>query len=372
MKKMILLLVLVISLFATTPEEIYKSGEMKLDNCVIHLSGKDLENYNKIYHVEGSEYLITGRKADKVLVFDIQTDEILHSFEVKGDAFGLTYDKLLATSDVAGNIRMYGFDGKVKRKTVIDYGVFNMIPLDKDNVILEGFTTTQSSIKYVAMLRNLETQKEQELESLYDKSFGGTWSYLVQEKKFVFNTAYSSCNLYIRKIDENNILVANNMSKNANVYDNKGKKIKTLEFRLDPIKIDDKIKDDYYKNILEVVYRNDDITRNWYENNELSEEDLLSKMKNELKFPEYMPYMYNLLVDMNGNILIFTYTMDDSREFYAFAFNKNNEFLGKVKIFPDDYEMNFSRVGMRFVFTENSLLFLATENDKTKLFEYKF
>jgi hypothetical protein len=95
----------------------------------------------------------------------------------------------------------------------------------------------------------------------------------------------------------------------------------------------------------------------------VSEQDL-QKAIDSVKFTEFLPYTYSIMVDNDGNLLAFIYTdKEESHHFQAYRLSPAGQLIGKVDLLSDQYELNLNPSMGSVQFANGYLYAVVTSKD---------
>jgi hypothetical protein len=307
--------------------------------------------------VIGSEeqIFISDRNTFTITILD-KTGRGVKTFGKKGygpgefannqDLHGILNGKLLVVSDNQGRINFFDLNGNFVKMITIDFMPLGIYPLKSGNLVVWGHVPVQgnqsknilaeieySSGKYKTFYENVKSNKEQ--------------------VKINIPTANSAGRQMIRITGDDRLIVADNTSNIVKLYSKVAGKFQESEFtiNIEPIKIGEKEKEEYYKNMKERFQKSGlDVS-------------YAEKVKEAGFFPDYLPYYYNLILDDKNNCLFFIYTNNENEDYAFDAYSVDGKFLGKSEFKIDGYDL-LSRLG-HFRFDNGFVYTLALKQNES-------
>ena len=134
---------------------------------------------------------------------------------------------------------------------------------------------------------------------------------------------------------------------------------------IEPLEVTEKIKQEYRESSRKSLEKTKEWIRKMMEREQI--EDYSEKIIRELserpiKFPEHMPYYYNLIVDSDGNILIFLYT--ETNDIYRFqVYSPDGTYICESAIDPGEYKLKVYRNLIPIALFKGDLFAVVSEKD---------
>lgn len=79
-------------------------------------------------------------------------------------------NQYLITSDIQGKIRFFDFGGNLWKLLPVDYMVDSIVPLEEGRIAILGFIVTSEGFKRIVSIKNIETEDEKIIWSIYRNS----------------------------------------------------------------------------------------------------------------------------------------------------------------------------------------------------------
>ena len=291
---------------------------------------------------------------------------------------GILDGKYVYTSDVQGRINFFDFNGKFIKMLKLDYGPLYTVPLKGGKVAILGFVVGNTN-SYIVQIKDYGTSVETPIwkeTNFPDKTdikimfpTGGGMIYSLP----IANSNQSCPRIACSKTG--NLILASPKTGKVMEYTPNGQLVNTFSLNIEPLKItDDDIQKAYetFKAEAEGWAKNGPTGKKMTEQErEKILEDIrtqLPKLKNRANYPDHLPYFSTMLVDSDGNILIFEYTKDEdniNNRFRAYSYDMKGNLLGTSSFKADNLELSFNP--RNFQFNNGYVYSLAKTKQDTKV-----
>lgn len=293
---------------------------------------------------------------------------------------GILDGKYIYTSDVQGRINFFDFNGKFIKMLKLDYMPLGTVPLKGGKIAILGFAVGTKS-PYIVQIKDFNTGIEKQILAGTNTSssdlnyvkirFPNNDNYKPNQKKFppsnggiTFYSPYKSSTLFYPRIGTSktgNLIIA--MPKNGEVqeYTPTGLLINSFKLNIKPLQINAEDIQKSYENAIKTAdkfaqkYKESENGKNMTEQEFKAIKDSfhekLVKFKDPDFYPQNLPYFSNMLVDSDGNILIFEYTKDEdniNNRFRAYSYDMKGNFLGTSSFKADNLELSFNPLNFQF------------------------
>jgi len=300
--------------------------------------------------------------------------------------FGLncTIDgKYIFTYDIQGSMSVFDSNGNFVKKLKIDYLPLEIVPLKNSKIAILGFVVGKS-FKDAISVKDINSGKEKiiwsqisedlDKSNIVVKTGGGMMSMSLP----YCHSSYTRARLGTSK--NGNLLIGLPGEGIISEYSPEGVKLNSFKLNITPLNITDEDLEENYKLFIK---RTDDFEKRLNKNPRLSEEQKkeslesfksqLSKVKDVNSYPKNLPYFSSLIIDSDGNILVFEFTKEEeTNKFKAYAFDASGKELGSSSFESADYKLSF--ISSTFCFKNGSIYAVATKENggKTPLRLVKF
>jgi hypothetical protein len=141
--------------------------------------------------------------------------------------------------------------------------------------------------------------------------------------------------------------------------------MRSFALEIEPLEVTEKIKQEYSESSRKSLERTKEWVKKMIERDQLEDySDRIIKELSErpIKFPEHMPYYYNLIVDSDGNILIFLYT--ETNDIYRFqVYSPDGTYICESAIDPGEFKLKVYRNLIPLAFSNGDLFAVVSEKD---------
>jgi hypothetical protein len=271
--------------------------------------------------------------------------------------------KYVCASDGVFRLQFFDLDGKFLKTLGLDFSGVDCKSLGNNKMAIYGIVPWRlNSTKYIIVIKDFKTGEEVEVWSQVAKNERGEFKINLKDGS-VMNLslpAYSS-RPKMAVSNEGNLIVASPSTGTVEVYSSKGVKLKTIKPNVEAKNIDQEDIDDFYnlgkKNISRFRTRLEKEKR--YSNEEI--DDIITQyqlqmenLKNKGFIPDHLPFFSNLIVDSEGNILIFEFTDEkNTNRFKVYSYDTNGHSISTSSFISDEYKLQFS--SNTFLFHNNSI-----------------
>ncbi len=265
---------------------------------------------------------------------------------------GVFDNKYIYTSDVHGRLQFFDFEGNFIKSIQLDYMPLDTKPLSQNKIAILGHVPWKDrKSKKVIAIKDFNTEEENIIWSKFkDNSKGRIIIEMGSGGTMGFSVPYSNPSLRIASSKKGNLIVANPADGIISIYSPEGVKKNSFPLNIDALKIDQDDIDEYYKTGKKRVakFKERLISSGKYSDAEIKDiviqyETQLEKLKDQDNYPDHLPYFTNIMVDSDGNILVFEFTeKSETNKFRVYSYNSNGEFLNRSSFLSDKFNLNLS------------------------------
>ena len=142
----------------------------------------------------------------------------------------------------------------------------------------------------------------------------------------------TSNRLFIRALPDGNLLVGIALSNKLTVYSPKGDLVKDIVLDYNALPYPQEMKKEFLAQMEKMVKTREGI----------SSEDIAPIYKDDF-FPKSMPYFYNVMVDAEGNVLVFRYVDKDvDHMFRVFTYSSDGKWIGDATLNLSNYKLGLN------------------------------
>lgn len=304
---------------------------------------------------------------------------------------GILDGKYVFTSDVQGRLNFFDLNGKFVKLLKLDYVPSAIIPLSNQKIaVLGGVPWKGSQSKNILRIKDFNTGVEKEIWYEFQ-------SYNIKTAKAVikfprggimsYSIPYShpmALRFRLATSKNGNLIIASPKTGEVKEYSPEGLLLNTFNLNITPVKItDEDIKEQYdkalqrsiefEKRILSNIKRENHDSIHW--SNEWTDAEIketidsykkqIENFKDRKFYPEHLPYFSSMIVDSDGNLLVFEYTNSEdaqNNKFRAYAYDMKGNYLGTSSFKNDLFDLSFT--SSTFQFYKGSVYAVAKGKDK--------
>ena len=378
--------------------EIYKAGTVHLEAVTYYGTennwnelfadyekfafGKHIGKYKKIVIAPDGSIFMSHKTRHEIWKFD-KDGNFIKKFGKKGSGpgqfimlpgvQGILDNQFLYTNDVHGRMMFFDLDGNYIKTLKLDYMPLGTTPLKGREIAILGHVPWKGQkSKKILVIKDFDTGK------------GKTIWYEFEEyckSRIIINIpkgGMMSCSLpfthpsltrfRMSTSKEGNLILASPKDGIMTEFSPEGEKLNSFQLNIEPLQISDEDIMEYF----ETGKSNFSKFEKSVENNlELSEDDKkniieqyrqqIDKFKDNDLYPKHLPYFSTLMVDSNGNILVFEFTKEEkTNRFRVYSFDTEGNFLCTSTFDAPGYKLNLS--GGTFVF-HNGFVYAVAEKE---------
>jgi hypothetical protein len=314
---------------------------------------------NIVIAEDGSIYV--GRSGqNNVYKFD-KDGNFLKEFIEKAKISKSVYSWLRPTSILDDNfvvvkkydkICLYNQNGSFVKSLKMEYPITDCLALKDNKIALAGSVLYKGGrFKRLVGIKDVDTEKENILSYFMDDFSKGTVQIKLKDNISVgFGNPLSRIRVFVERSPEGNLIAGYSHKPEIIVYSPDGERLKSFNLNINPLKISEKVREEYYEGVQKTVKKYD-----------LPEDEIKKIMARQDLVPEYRPYFYDLMVDPEGNILVFIYTEENGTHTFQ-VYSSGGIFICESVIDPGDFQIKISPNTRNLVFFKGYLYALVRPN----------
>jgi hypothetical protein len=377
MKRIIVILLIIglaINSFGQSTLDIYKTGVLKLvpeygysegvnweevfPDFNLVASGNPIGRYKSMAISSDGSVFVSNYSSYSIQKFDAN-GKPLFSFGTKGNREqdflkrptlgGVVGEKYVFTHEHNGHIKLFTLDGRYAKTITLDYMPIKGIALTSNRIAIIGHVPRgEAGVRYVVTVINPETGEQKII-----KKFDNLWNnnkLMIKRDNYVYSYSplSSQAQVVIRPHPSGGILVGTTNSSQLELHSSDGliEKKFNLDFKAIPYP------EDLKKQFISML-------EGMVEKGQLKKDDIASVYKDDF-FIKTMPYYYNLLVDGDGNILVFKYIDKDIDHFFrVLSFTDEGKVIGDAILDVIDYKLVLNYRFDELAFSKNNVIGLV-------------
>jgi hypothetical protein len=272
--------------------------------------------------------------------------------------------KYIFTSDVNGRLKFFDLNGNYIKSINLTYIPMGFQPINDGEILLKGFVIWKTKVRYMVVNLNMNTGKEVVVYDYFTErgnmltleNIDSLTTSLKSKRNFKLpNENTSVIWAGITLLPNGKFIKTDRNSGEIIVFQNDGKVLLKTKMDVEPIKItEEDVRENYEKmrqNQQETIDRikKSNFTSEEQRKKAISINQKLlesSEMYKDISnYYPYLPYFSNIILDDEGNFLVFEFTGKDdsvSNIFNVIAYDNTGKKLARTSFICDDYDISFS------------------------------
>jgi hypothetical protein len=358
------------SLYSQSLIDLYKEGPVVLKNAAGYGEKTDwralfYNTFTDIVTAPGGTVFAASSRQHKIFKFDAEGN-LVKTFGQKGQGPGdinspgdlsILDGKYLVVAEYPLHYRISLFDleGQFHSLLKTELAVYHPTAICEGTVAYVGIQHRKKDGRTI----KIESVRIKDIKTGSEKNLC-TFEFPMESiklKKGTMSFGESTAGrIYIARGFGGSLIVANSMNSELDIYNIAGKRTATIPLNIDPVPVTKQFLNDYKKMHLDQM-RGQDIP-SW-----ASREDMMKAIKKadfSLLFGDHLPFYKELLVDEQGNILIFipSVCIGDC-PINARIYSKSGEFCCETEIKHGDYQLILDSRRKHMCFTSECLYALV-------------
>jgi len=241
---------------------------------------------------------------------------------------GVIDNKYVFTYDLDGKIKIFSTEGKYIKTIKVNYMPLKTIACGS-KIVLIGHVPIGNNVRYVITFVDPETGKQQIIKK-YDNLWDNSEVVITKDKyMYYFSPLFSSSKLIIRSLPNGNLIVGINTSNLIEEYSSNGKLVNSFNLDFTPPVYPEDMKKEFIANLEKCV------------DEKKVNKDQIANVYKKGFFPKNAPYFYNILVDSDGNLLVFRFVDEDvDHKFRVYSFNSNGKMIAEATLDISDFMLS--------------------------------
>ena len=293
-------------------------------------------------------------------------------FVMRARVEGVLGGKYVYTTDELGRMLFFDLDGNYVKSLKLDYGALQTVPLGDMKIAIFGHVPWSGHrYKHIIAIKDYETGNEHIV-----------WEEIIKPPIEIIELSdglkmVAIMNFTHRAItrhgmaasSEGTLLVATHSDGKVLEYSTDGKELRSFPLKITPIQIKDAdVQRIYEKQMAEFTKLNDRFPedgRLTEENLDMMKEEYTKRFetgKDKIKAGDHLPIYSTMIMDSDGNVLVFEYTEEnESNKFRAYSYNLNGTLIGVTSFECPGYDLSFTNDS--FVFHGGYVYAVATKKN---------
>lgn len=286
---------------------------------------------------------------------------------------GIFNGKYFFTQNGYDGIQFFDFDGNHIKTLSLDFSSAICITLKNNKIAVFGYIPWKNRhTKRVIMIKDFISGDEIVIWSeIVNNKRGNMVVNLNDGSKMNLSIPGSSPIPRMAASKSGNLIIAFPDDGHITIYTPEGEELSSFKLNIKAIKIEQDDIDEYYhagksrianfeKRLNEAGNFDDAEIKDMVSQYKIQ----IGKLKDQNIYPDHLPYFTNLMVDSDGNILVFQYTEKKNKktnQFSVYSYDLNGKYLNSSSFVSDDYKLSFS--WHSFIFQGNYIYNVAEKKE---------
>jgi hypothetical protein len=247
-----------------------------------------------------------------------------------------------------GRINFFDMSGNWDRLVYVDYMPLACVPLRDGKIAVNGRVAYKGGVRYIIAIVDIDTNKEEVVSSRFVAHEELCHVTLRTDKGTVsIGNPYSGLKAGICRTPNGNLVVAWNNSENVEVFSPQGALLTSFKFRSIPLRITEEMKREFIRGAERLIDSLQGIS---------GKTEALERLNSPEFFPEHMPFFYNLMVDSEGNLLVFVYTeKKPAIEFQVYSLLQDGRYVTTSWLECSEFKLGLRSRDRELVFRNGKL-----------------
>ncbi len=349
--------------------------------------GRNLGQKKKIVIAPDGSIFMSHKTVYEIWKFD-NTGRFVKKFGSKGSkpgqfiyqpsVVGILDGKYLITSDIDGRLNFFDLEGNFVKKLKLDYIPDAIAPLKNNKIAILGYVPwKEEESKIILRIKDINTGVEKEIwNEIRSKEVNKSIIRINYPNGGAMGCSLPYSNLMLLNYrlatsKDGNLITVSPKNGEVKVYDTEGSLIKSFPLNITPVKITE---EDINLQYNHAVIQGDDFAKGIENDKRMKLTDVQKKgiidsykkqvenYKNPKFYPKHLPYFSSIVVDSDGNLLVFEFTKDEdkvSNKFLAYSYNLKGDLLGTSSFKCDKFNLSFTAGTFQFY---NGFVYVVANN----------
>lgn len=290
---------------------------------------------------------------------------------------GIFNDSYFFTTNGYDGIQFFDFEGNHVKTLSIDFFPIECKPMGNDKVAILGYTPWE----------NNDTKRMIVIKDFYTGDEITIWSELINYKRGEIKIHLSNGSVMNLSVPGNypipqlatsklgDLIVAFPDDGDVEIYSPEGKMKEEFNLKIEAVIIEQEDIDEYYNVGKSNINRFKErlIKESNFSNTEIEEmvtqyKEQIGKLKDKSIYPDHLPYFTKVLIDSEGNLLVFRYTdKKNTNKFNVYTHTLRGKYLSTSSFSTNEFNLNFS--SNTFIFHNNYIFNIAENKDSNGTFK---
>ncbi len=246
---------------------------------------------------------------------------------------GVLDNQYVLTTEYNGRVNVFDLGGRFVKLIQLEYMPLKCVALRDGRFAVIGHVPWQGAqVRNIVSLVDVHTEEEQ---IIYSEITSPEDSKMVRVKDGEMLVSLTNpadmVTRFIAATPAKNLVFGSSNNTEIKVFSPYGDQISSVDLKIERLPVTDEIRDEYVSGVESTVKERD------------LPQELIDAVRKHDFFPDDLPYYYDLLVDSDGNMLVFVYTETaDATRFQVYTFDRSGKLLCETGISSDDYVLDFT------------------------------
>jgi hypothetical protein len=292
---------------------------------------------------------------------------------------GIFEGKYIYTNDVQGRMNFFDFNGKFIKMLKLDYVPLETVPLRDGKIAILGFVVGKNNV-HIVRLKDFLTGTEKQIWTESENMNENTEIKVKYTKDKPSDNKITisypdggmmSCSLpythasltwpRLAVLKNGNLILASPKTGKIIEYSPIGQLVHAFQLNIEPLKVTEEDIQKSYENAIKgadefekrfkVSARGKKMTEQEQASLIKSYREQLVKFKDRDLYPKQLPYFSSMIIDSDGNILVFEFTKYDDQlnnRFRAYSYDMKGNFLGTSSFKNEALDLTFNSQNFQF------------------------
>jgi hypothetical protein len=274
-------------------------------------------------------------------------------------------NKYVFTTDANARLKFFDLEGNYFKSITLDYMTFNFRPLFNGEVLILGKVLWKDRMRNIVVRLNIYSGEEKIIYEYFEdrsvppflegKNIDSVVSVIISpQRKIKLPAGRDFSDKKVTLIPDGQFILSDSETGQIEVHDINGKEKYKFKLDISPVPITEKdVLENYEKTKLSFVraiegLKNTPKPTEYARLGIIFDQKLLDNIdffKDITHYSPYLPFFSNIILDDEGNFLVFEFTgKNDTKSniFNVIAYDKTGKRLARTSFVCDEYDLNFS------------------------------
>jgi len=293
-------------------------------------------------------------------------------FVMRANVGGVLGGKYLYTTDYQGRMSFFDLDENYVKSFKLDYMPLRTVALNDMKIAIFGHVPWKNhTIKYIISIKDFESGQEKIIWDVIHDPLAKVIELPNGKQMYaMMNVSSPSITRFgIAATSDGNLIVASNKDGTVSEYSTDGNKIRTFPLNIDPVEITDadieRIYETQIANFAKFQNKLSDESKLTDEEMEMIRAQYkkhFESLKDKIKAGDHLPIYSTVIVDSDGNVLVFEFTEEkDTNKFSVYSYKMDGALIGVSSFETQEYDLTYTHD--TFVFHDGYIYAMAVKKN---------